>query len=353
MPLSSRFIVLAAGVLCGLATPATAQPPPQLTTEFRGTFQAHAEAGRGLAFSPDGMFLVTSGADGTVKLWQTATGRLTRTLQHPVGATAVAFSPNSETLATAGYDGEIHLWRRSDGIKLRTLSGHRGTVWSVSVSPDGRTVASGGEDRTVRLWNVTGEPGHVLSGHALNVWGVAFVAGGQMLASSSFDRSVRLWDVATGRLLQTLNGHTQAVVALAPSADGAWLASGGDDSAIRLWRLRETRADSTPFATLTQGSSHVYALAFSPDGQWLASGGRELSAAGTLWRQLVGPRFPGPHGHSVRLWRVKDGVQQQALETGSDVSSVAFSPDGQWLAASGEDGRVTVWRLIVPRTREP
>jgi WD40 repeat protein len=92
----------------------------------------------------------------------------------------------------------------------------------------------------------------------------------------------------------------------------------------------------------------VWSVVFSPDGAWLASAGREKGALGSLWTEFVGRHIKalkGGDGHSVRLWRVSDGVLVQAFATGSDAWAVAFSPDGQWLVSSNEDGAVKLWRL--------
>jgi len=98
--------------------------------------------------------------------------------------------------------------------------------------------------------------------------------------------------------------------------------------------------------TLTGGSEHVYAVAFSPDGRWLASGGRERSAVGTLWKQVAGDRLSIGKNRPVRLWRADNGELQEALgDHPGDVHAVAFSPDGAWLAASGEAQVVSVWSL--------
>jgi hypothetical protein len=107
---------------------------------------------------------------------------------------------------------------------------------------------------------------------------------------------------------------------------------------VRVWRA----SDHSLVHTLEAGE-HQYATTFSPDSSLVASGGRERGAIGTLLKQL-GVRL-GAGGNTLHIWRIADGTLVGAAKSSDDVHSVAFSPDGQWLATSGEGSVVDVWKL--------
>src|SRR5262249_53471193 len=150
---------------------------------------------RGVAFS-DGTHFVTTGADGSVRLWDART-------RHPVWVqtghgpvNAVAVRPDGSILAAGCNNGRVAFRDGRSGEASRTSAAHDAPVLALAFSPDGLTLATGGADQRVRLWNVqTGERIGDATRHGGRVTGVAFRPGGRELASVGEDRSVRLWDL--------------------------------------------------------------------------------------------------------------------------------------------------------------
>ncbi|MFF5758474.1 WD40 repeat domain-containing protein [Streptomyces longwoodensis] len=66
----------------------------------------------------------------------------------------IAFSPEGRLLASSGSDRTVRLWDVPGRRPWATLTGHTNAVWGVAFAPDGRTVASSSNDGTVRLWDL-------------------------------------------------------------------------------------------------------------------------------------------------------------------------------------------------------
>jgi WD40 repeat protein/serine/threonine protein kinase len=158
------------------------------------------------AFSPDGKTLAIGGADGTIRLWDIRSWETIAALAgHPAitegraahtadAISGLAFSPDGQMLASTGRDLTVRLWNLATGREIACLKGHTDSIWTVAFAPDGKTVATCSRDGTVKLWNLTVQAeAATLKGHQGQVVAVAFAPGGNLLATAGTDGKIRLW----------------------------------------------------------------------------------------------------------------------------------------------------------------
>ncbi len=175
------------------AQPATAAPsaPPQ---HPRSLQLLHSGPALSVGWSPDGARLLSGGDDGTLRLWEAASGRELAVLEgHKGPVLSVGWSPDGARLLSGGDDGTLRLWEAASGRELAVLEGHKGWVRSVGWSPDGARLLSGGEDGTLRLWEAaSGRELAVLEGHKWRVLSVGWSPDGGLWAAGAFGL-VLLW----------------------------------------------------------------------------------------------------------------------------------------------------------------
>ena len=216
-----------------------------------------------------------------------------------------------------------------------------GPVLDVAVSPDGATIAVATTRAGVQLWRASDHAlASVLRAETPAV-SIDYAADGTRLAAAYSDGSVRLWDPRDGSLVRRLMVHPRGTTVLALSPDGTVLAGGGDDGVIQLVDAETANPlrrllplPRTPPGENIARPAPVRALGFSPDGAAVVAG-------------------HGPHHPYVHVWDPASGREVARLaETGSTLTSIAFSPDGATLATGAEVGQtITLWETATWRAR--
>jgi WD40 repeat protein len=288
------------------------------------------------------------------------TGGLFTLHGHTGAVKAVACDPKAGLIASGGQDGMVFVWDPRSGARRHTLRGHGGPVHALAFSPDGTLLASAGQDGTVRVWDIVkGEQRLVYKGHDGAVHAVAFSPDGLRVASGGED-GVRVWDVKTGTERRQYSGHGQRVLAVAFSPDGTLVASAAravdNRSELHLWE----GATGKERLRLPVRTAENVRLAFRPDGLLVAAAGDGEVLA---WDAKTGAERLKVEGHSalafspegerlaaasyhdaVKIWDARRGVELVALRGHlGTVNSLAFTPDGQRVVTGSSDKTVKVW----------
>ncbi len=248
-----------------------------------------------VAVSPNGQWLVTSGAGPEATLWDVAKHKPAATLSHTKGPIACpTFSADSTLIATASQsDGLMWLWKigTPEAILVIPEAADNSTLEAIAFHPNNKYVAIGGldwlatsgTDGALCVWDLDARDKHLTI--EAGVTALAFDHTGQYLAAGVYSQkgiSVSVWAFDKQEKLFDLPGHHDRINAVAFSPDGSWLVSASDDATVRVWNVLTGR-----LAVARQFDAAIQTLAFSPDGHHLYAGNANTTASRLSMKRLL------------------------------------------------------------------
>jgi WD40 repeat protein len=315
-----------------------------------------------LALSRDGRTLVSLAGDRTLRVWDSAEGRLLRII--PVSRTGpLALTPDVSR-ALIG----LTVWDLSASGEAPELIDNT-AIRALAMAPSGRVVISASADRALKIWDTeSGREIRTLAGHARAVEAVAVASNGRWAVSGSSDHTIKVWDLDNGREIRTITGHTSEVMSVSITADGQRLVSGGIRREVRVWSME----DGQSIYSRRAKSGYLNAVAATPDGRFAVLGvydetedkdwpvifdieagqevgqlrGHEAAVESVLVIQEGRQVLTGSRDTTVRLWDLASRRELRRLEGHEEgIVSLAVTQDGRYAASASFDATLRVWRL--------
>ncbi|MFH0822302.1 MAG: hypothetical protein V2B18_06080, partial [Pseudomonadota bacterium] len=403
----------------------------------------HSEIINTLQATPDGAKIITGGRDKEVFIWDGITGKkLVSSRVHQDHVVGVALSPNGNLAASYDARSGIKLWDTSTGTVVRTLFTGESDTTCLMFTGNGHCLLAGSRDTLVHVWDVRGRsmvpgfalakiqsvtkqmmlenqfktrlerglkalkknafarayeqirraqsvPGFERSETALDliyklkdygrrtglnggwnrktletpsgVMSVCFSSSAINFMTAQADHVLRMWSAKTGECLKTYKGHTNLVAALSYAPNGREAVSGGDDRTLRLWDLNSGRN----IGVFKGHTDSVSSVAYSPDGTTVASASWDGTVK--LWALADATLLKTLKGHSdkvsavafvggtdlilsagfdgvARMWETASGRQLRELRGHKDrINALRVSACGEWFATGSMDGTVRIW----------
>lgn len=326
-----------------------------------------------LDFSPDGKLLAVAGFHEVLIHKADGSGLVNRLIGLSERIETARFSPDGTKLAVAGglpgRMGEIQIWNVEKGSLILSKPVGFDTAYGASWSPDGKFLAYGLPDNTVHAFNVEEEEEVLFMGsHSDWILDTAWSADGEHLVSVSRDMSAKLTHVDTERFIDNITSITPGALkggmnAIYSHPTEDHILVGGSDGVPQIYRMhRETDRKIGDNANLIRKYppmiGRIWSAAFAPDGKSFAAvsslnGQGQVNLYKSDYDATITPELKklfetarrNPDGSKninpkIEAFHTRGAKLSYSLDVDSPVFSVAYSPDGQTVAAGTSDGRI-------------
>jgi|GEM_PF-417268 len=307
-----------------------------------------------LSFTPDGKKLIAGTSFNRILIWDVnklmaysgkdALKPEKTLVGHKGSVYSMVFSPDKTKMASASKDGTVLLWDTSDWRPISQFLGHSRTVTSVDFNTSGNLLASGSNDKNAIIWDIPKLAKHIPQGENSRITGTTVDLNRNIVASAT-QKIEALGEETTiqnqiifrigdsgdriGASILMSDTITHTLTSLAFSPDGKILAVGSQDKRLYAWEVSGDNPEAI-FEQMDLHSDTVSSLVFNPNGQVLATGScKKRDKKGEVCLQ-----------GEVLLWKVADWEKlgEPFLENRDNISSLAFSPYGEWLASGSCSG---------------
>ncbi len=342
--------------------PATSLARARILSGPLSIYLGHSGPVIAVAWSPYGDLIASAGTlDDTVQIWDAKTENLIlvpvleidsaekkvpSTKREPAlfglngqGLSTLAWDSYGARLASALDNDSVKMWNLKTGENTLFRFSQRGNTSAVAWSPDGSKLAAISGNSPLVCSAITGDIFYTYSGNTSEVLTLAWSPDGKSIASGCVDGSVWVWDATTRRTQVTYDGHMSEVNTVAWSPDSRQVASGSSDGTVQLWDA----ATGKRLFTWKGHAGSVNTVAWQPGTYLLPRNEARIASGGV--------------DATVQVWAVsRKGQRGQAMTLQGDillyrghsaqVTSVSWSPDGQRIASSSEDGTVQLWQAM-------
>ncbi|GLJ44330.1 hypothetical protein SUGI_0928230 [Cryptomeria japonica] len=292
---------------------------------------------RSIAFDHANEWFCTGSADRTIKIWETATGKLKITLTgHIEQIRGLAVSSRHPYMFSAGDDKQVKCWDLEYNKVIRSYHGHLSGVYCLALHPTLDILCTGGRDSVCRVWDIrTKAQIYALSGHENTVCSVFTQGTDPQVVTGSHDTTIKLWDLAAGKSMSTLTYHKKSVRALAVHPFEHNFASASADN-IKKFKLPKGEFLHN---MLSHPKTIINAMAVNEDNVLVSAGDN-----GSLWF------YDWKSGHNFQ--QAKTIVQPGSLDSEAGIYALSYDITGSRLVTCEADKTIKMWKEDETATAE-